>query len=362
MGTDKSNRKYGEAEGQAGTPTKNAINSTSLSSPSIIVSSSSAPPIVCAPWISQRLLSWCRGARNRLRVRQSALFQSMMGHKTAQTKRSQHASPSAVAKKPKLMGGMPEAAHGEGSSGDRAAKASQWRRGKEKWKDCWTKTEWKSADGKEAHDRSWAYCVPDDETGEPVIKCAVCQAVRCENVLGKHGSKTIRFTTLTNHEKGETGEQHRKAVKSQLNYKAIADQLRQSMDKILSKAHTSVPNLIRNVYFLAKEDTTFSKLESMVQCDIGKGIEYQKDKKGNVMYSNPRVAREFVMALSTVLKGEQWKDVVASPVLSVMVDETTDIATQENLTIYLIYIKDGEATCQYSGILLQDDTTVAQQG
>ena len=97
----------------------------------------------------------------------------MMGHKTAQTKRSQHASPSAVAKKPKLMGAMPEAAHGEGSSGDRAAKASQWRRGKEKWKDCWTKTKWKSADGKEAHDRSWAYCVPDDETGEPVINLII---------------------------------------------------------------------------------------------------------------------------------------------------------------------------------------------
>ena len=96
----------------------------------------------------------------------------------------------------------------------------------------------------------------------------------------------------------------------------------------------------------------------MVAADIGKGLKYTTDRSGNIVYNNAVAAREFVMAISSVLKDQQWAEVCASPVLSVMVDETTDISTDEELIIYLVYITtSGEVVSKYSGIMCVESTT-----
>ena len=68
-------------------------------------------------------------------------------------------------------------------------------------------------------------------------------------------------------------------------------------------------------------------------------------------YVNAARCREFAMSLSSTLKGYLWKDNLASPFVSVLIDESTDISTSENMIIYLIYLKAGVAVVTYVGIV-----------
>ena len=64
-------------------------------------------------------------------------------------------------------------------------------------------------------------------------------------------------------------------------------------------------------------------------------------------YANATRCREFAMALSQALAGRLWKDIKSSPFVSVLIDESTDISTSENMIIYLIYLKAGRAVATY---------------
>jgi hypothetical protein len=68
-------------------------------------------------------------------------------------------------------------------------------------------------------------------------------------------------------------------------------------------------------------------------------------------YVNAARAREAVMALSTVLKQSLWQRILASPFVAVMVDESTDISTSENMILYVTYIYEGRAQCSFVGLV-----------
>ena len=68
-------------------------------------------------------------------------------------------------------------------------------------------------------------------------------------------------------------------------------------------------------------------------------------------YVNAARAREAVMAISTVLKQSLWQRILASPFVAVMVDESTDISTSENMILYVTYIYEGRAQCSFVGLV-----------
>ena len=57
------------------------------------------------------------------------------------------------------------------------------------------------------------------------------------------------------------------------------------------------------------------------------------------------------MTLSGTLKGRLWRDIKASPFVSVMINESTDISSSENLIIYIVYLKAGRAKVTYVQLL-----------
>jgi hypothetical protein len=57
------------------------------------------------------------------------------------------------------------------------------------------------------------------------------------------------------------------------------------------------------------------------------------------------------MSLSSILKGDLWADLLASPFVSVLIDESTDVSTSENMIIYFIYLKAGVAVVTYAGMV-----------
>ena len=56
-------------------------------------------------------------------------------------------------------------------------------------------------------------------------------------------------------------------------------------------------------------------------------------------YVNATRCREFIMSLSTVLKGKLWRDILDSPFVSVLIDESTDISTSSLNGNYDLYFQ-----------------------
>ena len=76
-------------------------------------------------------------------------------------------------------------------------------------------------------------------------------------------------------------------------------------------------------------------------------------------YANAARCREFVMSMAAVLKGDLWQDILASPFVSVLIDESTDISTSQNLIIYIIYLKNGRPKVTFVGLLKVPAATAA---
>ena len=117
---------------------------------------------------------------------------------------------------------------------------------------------------------------------------------------------------------------------------------------------------MENVYWLAKEDVALIKAESLAHMkDLSSVCSVPQRKGGKHPYGNAARAREFVSAFASVLKKEKWQKILASPAVSILIDESTDVATSENMIIYVIYLDQatGETVVCYLEILHAPDTT-----
>ena len=165
---------------------------------------------------------------------------------------------------------------------------------------------------------------------------------------GKPMSDSWQRCQLVQH---RNGDKHKDATKEAIEDRKAAEALRSSRLSMLSKLQTSLAVIIRFVYWLCIESIAMIKLSSlydMVQ-SLSIASEMFKDMPKN--YVNHARCREFVMALSAALKGRLWQDILISPYVSILIDESTDISTSENLIIYFIYEKNGRAQASYVALL-----------
>lgn len=125
----------------------------------------------------------------------------------------------------------------------------------------------------------------------------------------------------------------------------LAKNLKTSRVTLLKSMEESLQVIIRLVYWLCVENVAMAKLSSLFLMVLTLPVVTFKTVSMN--YINAARCREFVMALSAALKGRMWKDILESPFVSVLIDESTDISSSENLIIYIIYQKDGRAKATY---------------
>ena len=192
------------------------------------------------------------------------------------------------------------------------------KRGADVWKPQWAQTT-----DKNGNMRTWLY----EDNGR--MFCHVCKQAGKESVLANQGSAVMRSETFTKHHEDapNAGPEHFKALAADLDLADLAAKFKRSQMTALDKMKEGLTNLIRNVFWCAKEDVALLKLRSMVDCDIGKGLSFPRDDKGNLIYVNNHSGREFMMAVAAALRDAQWAKILASPVISVLVDESTDIST-----------------------------------
>jgi hypothetical protein len=56
-------------------------------------------------------------------------------------------------------------------------------------------------------------------------------------------------------------------------------------------------------------------------------------------HQSKQAAREFVGALSGTLLDEETEDVKKSPFFGIIVDESTDLSTEEHMLVYVVFMK-----------------------
>ncbi|VDI68465.1 Hypothetical predicted protein, partial [Mytilus galloprovincialis] len=90
----------------------------------------------------------------------------------------------------------------------------------------------------------------------------------------------------------------------------------------------------------------------------------KKVKNGAVitskLYQENNACSEFIQIISDSIEQEVMSDVKLSPAGGIMIDESTDLATQKHLILYLSYLKAGELKISYTKLLnLSSGTAVS---
>ena len=122
----------------------------------------------------------------------------------------------------------------------------------------------------------------------------------------------------------------------------------------LSELDDQLLKLMMSAYTIAKEDMALEKMVPLSELLHLVGTNLDKVGKH---YQGPRAAREMIECLAAELRADHIEDLIATPVVGLMVDETTDKSTQEQLIIFTRLIKNGRSILRYAGLVDVDGTS-----
>jgi hypothetical protein len=100
----------------------------------------------------------------------------------------------------------------------------------------------------------------------------------------------------------------------------------------VSLEHRTAINLFHAAYWVAKEDVALLKYGSLLDLLRDCGSEVPPE-----LYHNNKAALQFIEACADVIFEKQKKEIRKSPVVSIGIDESTDISTDENMIVYCKY-------------------------
>ena len=115
--------------------------------------------------------------------------------------------------------------------------------------------------------------------------------------------------------------------------------LRSTMNKqtmsVISKKNTAVTSTLRSVYWFAKEQLPTLKHRSLLNLQRLQGCSFPDELEvGSASYTSAQSASEMQDAIANVLKEDVNNKPVASPYISILLDESCDISVTKKLLIY----------------------------
>ena len=143
------------------------------------------------------------------------------------------------------------------------------------------------------------------------------------------------FTTATCNFRTSTITRHVNSTdhKELLNAPVYAAQFEKSINKALSKEEKGVSVAVKTVYWLAKEGLPLSKYESLFRHINTPDIEHLGAGE-NIHYSSRYTASELLDAISQDIDTTVTDKLNASPFITILTDETTDIAMRKKMLMY----------------------------
>ena len=147
------------------------------------------------------------------------------------------------------------------------------------------------------------------------------------------GSANLKTSNMEDHQKTDD---HQTAI--------AAPQLEKDMKRAKHNAQTDsekgVIVALEAAYFLASEGIALVKFKSLIQflkrvkAENIEHLKLSEDSESEKAYESSYSANEFLEAISKVLETELKTKLEKSPVVTVLADESTDIAVNKRLVLY----------------------------
>ena len=172
--------------------------------------------------------------------------------------------------------------------------------------------------------------------GAACAGCEQCAAMHCSVCVERNTpSVDVGRHTVNAWAKGGCTAFRQEAVQLHVrNYHtADLDQSQMSITDSVLKANAawkdSIISIMRNVYWLVKENVPMRKCESL--CALMGMQGFPLGRK----YVNAKAARDFLRSIAHVIRNEIIRAAVMSPCLGLMIDESTDISHTNQMILYL---------------------------
>jgi hypothetical protein len=181
------------------------------------------------------------------------------------------------------------------------------------------------------------------------VYCKYCMFHKEQNdfVRGKPTNAKWKKCRLSEHCEGKGSAGHKRAAQVYTDIGSRIAQTKAAREQFLEDKSSFLRSVIRCVHWLCMENVAMLKLRTLVQLVQAQAGCSTRD----LPYANASRCREFVMSLSAVIKSRVWKDILASPAVSVLIDESTDVSQSENMIVYIIYMEDGTPIAKYVGLV-----------
>jgi len=160
------------------------------------------------------------------------------------------------------------------------------------------------------------------------MACSVCLKHTKNNSMTSANSN-FRTSTLTRH---ADSNDHKAAVLAD----SMAPQFAHAVKNLQTSKEKSIIDALRIVFWLAKEDIAISKYNSMLallqqlDCPHISGLKTAK----NVSYTSDRAACDMLESIAAVIRKNIDNKLLTSPFVSILCDESTDIAVKKKLVVY----------------------------
>ena len=163
-----------------------------------------------------------------------------------------------------------------------------------------------------------------------VMFCSLCVAAGIARNSFTLGCSNFRTSALKDHMQ-TTDHRHALEVPKQQQNKAACEGI------MLTKQEKGMMTAVRAVNWLIKEDQPLAKFPSIMALLKESGAANMEvlDVSGGVHYNTRRTADEVLECLSECVAEEAKSALSASPFVSVMADETTDITVKKRLGVYV---------------------------
>ena len=183
--------------------------------------------------------------------------------------------------------------------------------------------------------------------------CSVCSVLKCSKCLtmntpGK-GSGDNPFVVGCGKFHMETIRNH--AIVYHPEFASNQTNIVRGFEKQLADSQDLIRILMTNALWLAIERIPLRKFKSLAQCMRANGLRFGK------LYCNEMMARDMLDALASVVREGINEDACKSPALGLQVDESTDIANQCLMILYLRLLRDGAFETVYWGLADVTDAT-----
>ncbi|MCO5592298.1 hypothetical protein L7F22_046298 [Adiantum nelumboides] len=172
---------------------------------------------------------------------------------------------------------------------------------------------------------------------QELMKCIWCEKYKIKGVWGRgNGCETISKGAIRKHHKSAEHALGRMRWYSEKD-KKIPEHVVTMQDRCKDRVVTCM----KLAYFIAKQDLAIMKYEALCELAYALDVKEMPARQDYSAYTNFMAGKEFLKSISKFVEINQAQEILLSPVISIMLDESTDRGLEKHLIVYISYLSQG---------------------